>query len=60
MNSIESTDQTIARTPNVNCPACNENRLHTDAEREQYHPFAGHGFAREQGGWTHPDLKGTR
>lgn len=36
------------------CGACMGERLHTDAEWE-HHPFAGHGFTKEQG-WTHSDL----
>jgi hypothetical protein len=31
----------IARTPNLDCPACQEKRRHEPAERPQYHPLAG-------------------
>lgn len=37
------------------CPACESQRVHT-AEEWKNHPFAGHGYVREQG-WTHPDLE---
>jgi hypothetical protein len=36
------------------CAACDVKRLHTPEDWKN-HPFAGHGFTREQG-WTHPDL----
>jgi hypothetical protein len=45
----------INRTPNRDCPACQEKRLHTPLELRQYHHFAGHGMTKEQG-WSHPDL----
>lgn len=38
------------------CPACKDKRLHTEADWK-HHPYKGHGYAKEQGGWTHPDLK---
>ena len=52
-------DLDILRTPNVNCPACKEHRLHTEAEWEAYHPDRGHGFTKECG-WSRPDLEKTR
>lgn len=36
------------------CPACGEQRLHTEEEWKN-HPFHKHGYTGEQG-WTHPDL----
>lgn len=42
-------DPTIARTPNMQCPACLVFRLHTDEERKTYHPNAGTGHSREHG-----------
>lgn len=30
----------------MTCPACAVHRHHTPAEFTQYHPLAGHGFAR--------------
>jgi hypothetical protein len=47
------------RTPAPGCPACEGKRIHTPAERAQFHPFAGHGFARGQG-WSHPELDDQR
>ncbi len=38
------------------CPACKNKRIHTQEEWEKYHPYKSHGYAKEQGGWTHPDL----
>lgn len=55
MNGPNS-DKTIARTPNVDCPACWDERLHTPEERRAYHPDAGHGYTKELG-WTKPGLK---
>ena len=46
-----SNDPDIRRTPNPNCPACREMRLHTEAERKEFHPDAGHGYTRETG-WS--------
>ena len=31
--------QTVHRTPNPTCPACQAKRLHTEQERETYHPL---------------------
>ena len=39
----------------MNCPACTEHRTHT-AEDWTHHPYKGHGYAPECGGWTHPEL----
>jgi hypothetical protein len=47
-------DATIARTPVTDCPACAEGRAHM-VEDWVLHPFARHGFTREQG-WSHPKL----
>jgi hypothetical protein len=33
----------IARTPNLECPACYEKRIHKKVEWERYHPRAGQG-----------------
>jgi hypothetical protein len=38
----------------MNCPACTAKRLHEPSDWA-LHPYAGHGFVKEQG-WTHPDL----
>ena len=38
------------------CDACREKRLHTPAEWNEFHRFAGHGFT-EGMGWTHPALE---
>jgi hypothetical protein len=35
----------------MNCPACNEKRIHTAEERAEYHPLAGHGWM-DGHGWT--------
>jgi hypothetical protein len=48
-------NETVFRTPHVNCPACIEKRLHTEAETAAYHPYSGHGYTKETG-WSHPDL----
>lgn len=40
----------------MTCPACTARRFHTDKERADFHPLAGHGYTKEQG-WTHPDAK---
>jgi hypothetical protein len=39
--------------PSDKCPACQEERIHTDQERAAHHPLAGHGFADGQG-WSTP------
>lgn len=52
-------DLTIARTPNLQCPACNVGRRHAQEEVRQFHPFAGHGFNKEQG-WSSEELKKSR
>lgn len=52
-------DPDILRTPNPQCPACLAQRIHTDPERAQFHPDAGHGFTKEHG-WTKPGLEKTR
>ena len=49
MSDQASTDKTIDRTPNPDCPACQASRLHTEPERALYHPQAGHGFRSAQG-----------
>lgn len=36
-------DGTIARTPNLDCPACQVKRLHVKAEWSAFHPLAGTG-----------------
>jgi hypothetical protein len=33
----------IARTPNIECPACHERRIHKQIEWQTYHPLAGKG-----------------
>lgn len=43
-----------ARSDGPGCPACREQRPHTDKEWE-HHPFHRHGYTREQG-YSHPDL----
>ncbi len=40
----------------MTCPACKEKRLHTP-EDWKHHPYKGHGYTKECGGWTHPDLE---
>ncbi len=40
---------------NSYCPACVAQRLHTETEWKDFHPFRGHGYTKEHG-WTHPDL----
>jgi hypothetical protein len=51
-----SEDLNPLRNPcfNPQCPACIVRRLHTE-EEWKLHPFAGHGFTKEQG-YTHPRL----
>lgn len=49
-------DGDILRTPNVNCPACKNKRMHNKVEWAKYHPFAGHGYNKEQG-WSYPRSK---
>lgn len=49
MNEQEKQDrinQTIHRTPNPECPACKEYRIHAEAGWEKYHPLRGTGQAR--------------
>jgi hypothetical protein len=36
-------DASIARTPNLECPACQVFRIHTPEEWKTFHPEAGHG-----------------
>lgn len=48
--------QTIARTPNPDCLACQTGKRHSKGETAIFHPFAGHGFTKEKG-WSHPDLE---
>ena len=38
----------------MNCPACITKRRHEPSDWVE-HPYAGHGFVKEQG-WSHPDL----
>ncbi len=52
---MNSSDLTVNRTPNPDCPACKAFSRHTPEEYRQFHPLGGHGFARESG-WTHPDI----
>lgn len=52
-------DPDILRTPNAKCPACKEQRVHTDLEWAEYHPDRGQGFTREHG-WTRPELEKSR
>lgn len=40
------------RTPNPECPACQESRLHSSLETKTHHPLAGCGYTKEQG-WTY-------
>ena len=40
------------------CPACVAKTQHTEEDWKN-HPYAGHGYAHEQG-WTHPDLPGAK
>jgi len=42
------------RTPQPDCPACQEKRLHTEQDWA-LHTFSRHGFMKEIG-WTHPLL----
>ena len=35
--------ETVARTPNSDCPACKEKRVHTDLEWKLFHLLAGTG-----------------
>lgn len=44
--------------PHPDCPACQRGRHHEGDELKVWHPYAGHGYTKEQG-WTHPDL-GTK
>lgn len=39
----QNPDVTIARTPNLECPACQMFRIHAPEEWKAYHPEAGHG-----------------
>jgi hypothetical protein len=41
---------------NSECPACIAQRIHTDSERAQYHPLAGHGWV-DGHGWTCPEAE---
>jgi hypothetical protein len=52
-------DLTINRTPNPNCPACQKRCFHTDKEFDLFHPYAKHGYNKEQG-WSRPDLDPKR
>jgi hypothetical protein len=47
-------DSIIQVGPGSHCPACKEQRAHTDEEWKN-HPFHRHGMTKEQG-WSHPDL----
>lgn len=38
------------------CPACHEQRLHTDEELRRHHPLSGHGVGAD-GKWTHPEAQ---
>lgn len=49
-------DKLIFRDGNPECPACQDNRQHTEEDWAAHHPFRGHGFTKEWG-WSHPDLK---
>ena len=40
----------------MDCPACAGQRLHTEPEWNEHHPYRGHGYTRESG-WSHPELK---
>lgn len=40
---IMNSDATINRTPNPQCPACQQNRMHNSDEWEAFHPMAGTG-----------------
>lgn len=54
--SADKEGLTINRTQNPDCPGCQEKRLHTETEFRKFHPYARHGFRKEQG-WSHPDLE---
>lgn len=51
-------DLTVWRTPQLLCPACQEQRLHQASERTDHHPLAGHGFNGTR--WTHPTLESEK
>ena len=57
--SLNGDTKLTASSPNPNCPACAERRLHTATEW-RLHPLKGHGYAPECGGWTHESLKGAK
>ena len=38
---MKAQPELIARTPNPDCPACQEKRRHSPEEWRQYHPLAG-------------------
>ena len=39
-----------------NCGACVMKRIHTEVEKELYHPLAGHGYIKELG-WTNKEAE---
>ena len=46
------------RDPSFNpaCPSCVADRRHSESDTKEFHPYAGHGFTKEQR-WSHPELK---
>ena len=53
--SLNGEAKLTANVPQPNCPACAEQRMHTEADW-RHHPLKGHGLA-DHGQWSHPELE---
>ena len=50
------TEREIGQDMNPECPACQKKARHTQEQRQQFHPDAGHGYVKEAG-WSKPGME---